>query len=188
MNIPKQTSDIFELLSKGQFICSNSPNEATAKLYDVIDENFEALHDYFAAINFSLEKGDEFFYFTRGEARVDLERKLEAAFRWIDIVDFFKTVDHSFGPGYRFTPSDILVRLNVDAELKAKLEGLKRYTQQERFDDSVRKLLDLLSRDNYIELENEISMTYKVLTSFKYLEQFILAIHIQEDAIHEISE
>ena len=50
------------------------------------------------------------------------------------------------------------------------------------------RFLDLLSRDNYIELENEISMTYKVLTSFKYLEQFILAIHIQEDAIHEISE
>lgn len=188
MNISKHTSDIFELLSKGQFICSNSPHEATAKLYDVIDENFDDLYEFFAAINFTLERGDEFFYFTRPEARVDLERKLESAFKWIDIVDFFKTVDHSFGPGYRFTPSDILVRLNVDAELKSKLEGLKRYTQQERFDDSVRKLLDMLGRDNFIELENEISMTYKVLTSFKYLEQFILSITIQDDAIHEISE
>ena len=188
MNIPKHTSDIFDIMSKGQFICSNSPNEATAKLYDVIDENFESLYEFFGAINFTLERGDEFFYFTRGEVKVDLDRKIETAFRWIDIVDFFKTFDHSFGPGYRFTPSDVLVRMNVDAELKSKLEGLKRYTLQERFDDSVRKLMEMLSRDNYIEVENEISLTYKVLTSFKYLEQFILSIHIQEDAINEISE
>ena len=129
MNIPKQTAQLFEILSKGQFISSNSSDDETKRLYDVLDEegNYEALYDYFLQINFILEKGDGFYYFSRVENRADLERKIEQSFKWIDILDFFKTFDHSFAPGTRFAPSDILVQLNVNAELKTKLEGLKRY-------------------------------------------------------------
>ena len=120
MQIPKQTSEIFEILSKGQFICSNSSSDSTRRLYDVIDEYYDDLHEYFQGINFVLERGDEYFYFSRAESKVDLERKIEAAFKWIDILDFLKTFDNSFGSGFRFTPSDILVKLNMDAELKTK--------------------------------------------------------------------
>ena len=67
MNVPKQTGEIFELLSKGEFICSNASDDRTRKLYDIIDDkdNFEALTEYFDAINFKLERGDEFFYFSK---------------------------------------------------------------------------------------------------------------------------
>jgi len=189
MAVPKHTSDIFELLSKGQFICSNSGKDATRKLYNIIDENFDDLHDYFSSINFILEKGDEYFMFTREENKADLERKLEAAFKWIDILDFFKTVDHSFGPGYRFTPSDILVKLAVDVNLKNKLEGLKKYSGgKEKHAEILDKVLDQLRRDNFIELENEISNSYKALASFHYLERLILSINISESVKNEIPE
>jgi hypothetical protein len=186
MNPPKQTSEVFELLSKGQFICSNSSRENIRRLYMVVDERFDELHDYFLAIDFILARGDEFFYFTRTESKIDLERKIEAAYKWIDIMDFLKTFDSSFSAGYRFTPSDILVRLNVDALLKNKLEGLKKYSAEDSYAESIRKILRMLCNDNFLELENEISDSYKALSSFRYLEQLIMSINIPEEANDEI--
>jgi hypothetical protein len=45
-----------------------------------------------------------------------------------------------------------------------------------------------LSDDTFIELENEITQQYKVLASFKYLEQLILTINIPETVRNEIPE
>ena len=190
MEVPVQTAEIFKILSKGQFINSNSSSKAVADLYKVIEEepNFENLYDYFRNINFTLEKGDEYYYFSRPENKVDLETKLDAAFRWIDIIDFLKTYDNSFSSGYRFTPSDILVRIKTDAELETKLEGLKKHTDKEKHQDILDKILKKLIDDTFIELENEITHQYKVLASFKYLEQLILTINIPDEVRNEIPE
>ena len=190
MKVPIQTADIFKILSKGQFINSNSSYKSISDLYKVIEdqENFENLYDYFRSINFTLEKGDEYFYFSRSENKVDLETKIEAAFRWIDIIDFLKTYDNSFNAGYRFSPSDILVRIKTDAELETKLEGLKKHTDKEKYQDILDKILKKLIDDTFIELENDITHQYKVLNSFKYLEQLILTINIPDDIRNEIPE
>ena len=191
IEVPKQTAAIFEILSKGQFISSNSSDEAIRKYYSVIEdgENYDLLYDYFNAINFQLEKGDEFYYFSRKETKIDLERKIEQALKWIDIIDFFKTFDNSFGSGFRFTPSEVLVSLNVDAELKSKLEGLKRYSGgKDKFLDIIEKRLEDLRKDRFVELENEISNQFKVLASFKYLEQLIMTINISAEIKDEIPE
>ena len=190
MEVPIQTADIFKILSKGQFINSNSSNKAVSNLYKVIEDeqNFENLYNYFRSINFTLEKGHEYYYFSRPENKVDLESKIEAAFRWIDIIDFLKTYDNSFSSGYRFTPSEILVRIKIDAELETKLEGLKKLTDKEKHQDILDKILKKLIDDTFIELENEIIHQYKVLASFKYLEQLILTINIPEDVRNEIPE
>jgi len=184
----KQTAEIYEILSKGQFISSNSSVESVRKLFGVIEDNFTALSRYFSEINFTLERGDEYFYFSRPESRADLERKIESAYKWIDILDFFKAHDNAFAPGYRFTPADILVKLNVDAMLKSKLAGLKRYTKDDRFDIAIQRLLELLCREGFAELENELTHSYKILNSFSYLENLIMSVHIPEDIQDEIPE
>jgi hypothetical protein len=190
MKVPIQTADIFKILSKGQFINSNSSIKAISDLYKIIEDEqtFEILYDYFRSINFTLEKGEEYYYFSRLENKADLETKLEAAFRWIDIIDFLKTYDNSFSSGYRFTPSDILVRIKIDAELEMKLEQLKKHTDKEKHQDILDKILKKLIDDTFIELENEITHQYKVLASFKYLEQLILTINIPEEVRNEIPE
>jgi hypothetical protein len=190
MEVPAQTAEIFKILSKGQFISSNSSDKMIYTLYNVIDEeeNFENLYEYFLNINFVLEKGDEYFYFSRPENKVDLENKIETAFRWIDIIDFLKTFDNSFSAGFRFTPSDILVRIKTDAELETKLDGLKKHTDKEKHQDILDKILKKLIDETFIELENEITHQYKVLASFKYLEQLILTINIPDEVKNEIPE
>ena len=187
---PKHTAEIFEVLSKGKFICSNSDNDLIRKLYAILEEedHFELLSSYFSNINFTLEKGNGYFYFSRDESRVNLERKLEIAFKWIDILDFFKTFDPSFGSGYRFSIADITVRLNTDADLKSKLSALKRIIKKTNHTEAVSRIVDFLIKDNFVELQDEITNTYKVLSSFGYLEELIMTLHIPEDIANEIPE
>ena len=185
-----QTADIFKILSKGQFISSNSSDKTISHLYDIIEEeqNFESLYQYFLCINFVLEQGEEYYYFSRPETKTELEKKIEKAFDWIDIIDFFKTFDNAFSAGYRFSPAEILVRIGVDAELETKLDSLKKHTEKTKHSEILDKLLKKMVDDTYLELENEITHQFKVLSSFNYLEQLILTINISEDAINEIPE
>jgi hypothetical protein len=188
MKVPEQTADIFKILSKGQFISSNSSNKTISDLYNIIDSenNFEDLREYFKQINFILERGEEYFYFSRNETKIDLESKIERAYRWIDIVDFLKTFDNSFGSGYRFSPSEILVKIKLDAELETKLEALNKNSEPQQ--DILDKVLKTLTDDSFIELENERTGQYKVLAAFKYIELLILTINISEEAQNEIPE
>ncbi len=188
MKIPKQTAEIFELLSKGNFICSDSAEDSNRKLYNIVEQNFEDLYEYFVAIDFILEKGDEFFYFSRKELKADLERKIEQTYRWIDIVDFCKTFDNAFGAGFRFTPSQIDQQLRVDASLKDKLDVMKRLVGDGNYTERIKKLINELCNYGYVELENEILQQYKVVASFKYIEQLILSISISEEVQYEISQ
>jgi len=187
----KYTSQIYEVLRKGQFICSNSPDEEIQMLYRVLEDKntFEDLYNYFSMINYRLEYGNEYFYFSRNEKNVDLERKLDMAFAWIDILDFFKTFDSSFDVGYRFSPTDIVSQLKNNADLKSKLDNFKKMgTEKKNHTERVKKIIEKLEKDNFVTLENEISETFKVLTSFNYLKNMISAINIPEDIENEIPE
>ena len=191
MKVPPQTARIFELLSKGQFICSNSTDDEIKKLYNIIEDtnNFDDLYDYFLQINFILEKGDEYFYFSRQEGKASLENKISRAYQWIDLVDFFKTYDNSFGSGTRISPHDILVRLNTDIELEEKLTSLKKYAgDKDNYSEIIGRLFELMEKDTFLELDNPISNTYKVLSSFKYLEELILTINLPEETKNEKSK
>ncbi len=191
INTPKYTAEIFETLSKGQFISSNSTNKFIRTLYSILDDedNFEYLFDYFNSINFILEKGDQYFYFSRKESKTNLERKLEIAYKWIDILDFLKTYDNAFGPGFKFSPSEISIRLDVDVDLKTKLKGLRRFApKKSSYIEVIKKIVETLEKNHVVELENDASQTYKVLSSFTYLEELILTINIPEEIADEIPE
>ena len=191
LQTPKYTAEIFEILSKGQFISSNSTNRFIRTLYSILDneEHFDYLFTYFNSINFILEKGDQFFYFSRKESKVNLERKLEIAYKWIDILDFLKTYDNAFGPGFKFSPSEISIRLDVDVDLKTKLKALRRFApKKSSYIDVIKKVIETLEKDHFVELEDEASQTFKVMSSYSYLEELILTIIIPEEVADEIPE
>lgn len=184
-NLPKHTAAIFETLSKGEFISSNS-NEAEMKdLYSSIEENFELLYDYFSAIGFRLERGNEYFYFSRFEIKAEIERKLQNAYKWIDILDFFKTWNPAFGPGTKLSPSAIAEQCKVNSELKLKLEAMKSVAGDGNLVQRIKNLIEHLRKDKFVELENELLDIWKVLTSIHYIESLITLINIPED--HETS-
>lgn len=187
----KYTAEIFDVLRRGQFICSNSPDEAMQTLYKVLEDKdtFEDLYAYFYRINYILEQGNEYFYFSRKEKNVDLDRKLDKAYSWIDILDFFKTFDSSFDVGFRFSPADVVNQLKNNVDLKSKLESFKKIgVDKKNYTDRIKKIIERLEKDNFVALENEPSETYKVLTSFNYLKDIISIINIPEDMENAIPE
>lgn len=180
----KYVSDIFEILRRGQFISSNHPDDKIQLLYRILEEEkeFEELSAYFAKINYQLEQGNGYFYFSRKEQTTDLDRKLNRAFEWIDILDFCKSFNSNFDVGYRFTPAEIATALKNNIDLKNKLETMKRLGKsRQNYDERIRKIIDKLERDNFVALEQEISETYKVLDSFHYLKELIQIINIPEN-------
>ena len=182
IDIPDTTGLLFDYLQKGLFISSNSTSEDIRRLYDTLDDYQEALSLYFSQIGYNLEKGNEYYYFSRQEPRATLEQKILRAYYWIDVLDLFKTYDETFGPGYRFQPEQLLVEANINAVLQNKLNGLRKHfsdkaIRKEVLDNVVRQLV----KDAFLELENERTNTYKVMSAWHYLERLIDSINIYEE-------
>jgi hypothetical protein len=188
----KHTSEIFEILRRGKFICSNSPDNKIKTLYMVLESesNFNELYEYFKHINYILEQGDEYFYFSLPEVKnIDIENKIKKALEWIDILDFFTTYNSSFDVGFRFSPSEIAGQLKNNADLKDKLSNIKGTgLDDKKYLDRIKKLISKLEKDNYIALENKISEEYKVLTSFNYLKDLVDEINISGEIENETFE
>jgi hypothetical protein len=179
--LPKHTEKIFETLSKGGFISANSSQAEMRELYDCIYTHFDVLFNYFVAIGFRLEPGNEYYHFTRTEIKADIERKLGVAYKWIDILDFFKTVNPAFGAGTRLSPSALAEQCKVNSELKLKLESMKKLTNEGNLPDRIRKLLEILKDDRFVEIENEDLDNWRVLDAIHYVERLIELINIPEE-------
>ena len=186
IRIPDHTSVLFDYLQKGQFICSNSCDETVRDMYEMIDDNFEALSLYFLQIGYTLERGNEYFYFSRTEPRATLEQKILRAYYWIDVLDLFKTYDETFGASCRFQPEQILVEANINVALQNKLDGMrKHFSDREVRKDVLDNIIRQLAKESFIELENEKSNTYKVLSAWHYLERLIESIQIFDETEEE---
>lgn len=182
----KYTEEIFNILSRGGFISSNSISTQVKRYYDAIEEDLPDYYEYYQGIGLYLEGGDGYYHFTRKEAKVDLERKLEAALKWIDYMSFLKTYHSAFGPGFLFRAADIEIQIGCDMELKEKASKL--FSDKKKHEEVVAKLINELEKMGFIEKENEVDGTYKVLTAFHYMEELIDCITISEEVQDEIPE
>ena len=183
LNLPKQTHDIFAIMARGHFISSNGTKDNMSRLYDIINstENFDRLQAYFNVIRYSIEKGNNYFYFSRiNEANSLIEKKLETFERYIDIIDLFASMDNKITIGSRFRPSEIAEECNANVRLKQKLQKIPMY-RSETLLNKVRDICDLMARDSFLELEDEQSESYKVLDAYSYLLDVINAIAIYEE-------
>ena len=182
IQIPDNTASIFEYLQKGLFISSNSTSEEVRDMYNEIDENYESLYQYFLQINYTLERGNEYFFFSRIEPKATLEQKIMRAYYWIDVLDFFKTYDETFGPGFRFQPEQILVETNINMLLQNKLDGMrKHFSDKDIRKEVLENMIRQLTKDSFLEQENEKTNTYKVMSAWHYLERLIESINIYDE-------
>lgn len=183
-NLPKQTHEIFAVMARGNFISSNGTKDGMNRLYDIINnpENFDRLQAYFNVIRYNIEHGNNFFYFSKlNEPNSELEKKLERFERYIDIIDLFASMDNKITIGSRFRPTEIAEECNANVRLKQKLQKIPLY-RSETLHNKVREICDLMSRDSYLELEDEKTESYKVLDAYNYLLDVINSIAIYEDS------
>lgn len=182
----KSSKEIFEILSKGGFISSNSVLAANRAYFDLIEDDFDAYLEYYGGVGFVLECGDGYYYFSRAEAKVNVVDKLSRFCDWIDRLDFLKTFNAAFASGFVFSKAKILERLSCDMELKDKASKL--YSDKKTHSDVVDKLVDDLVKIGFVELENDIENLYKVTAAFHYLEELVNCLNVVEGAQSEIPE
>ena len=102
-------------------------------------------------------------------------------------MDFFCTYDTAFGPGFTFSPAEILVRTRIDMDLEMKLDGLKKHTGgKEKRKDILDTILDRMTKEGFIECVSDMNGTWKVLSSWDYLTKMIHSINIKNE--DEISQ
>ena len=182
----KYTSEVFQRLSRGQFISSNSIDAETRAIYSDIEENQQEYEGYFGKIDFLLSSGDGFYYFSRKEAKVVTENKLQSLFSWIDYLDFLKTYDTSFDAGTQFSLVQMEVKLSTIPGLKEKLAQM--FPDKPTNRQKLEALAGALEGMGFAELVNEADGTYQVTNAFHYIEQIILCINIDEDVKDEIPQ
>ncbi len=180
LELPKQTHEIFNILARGHFISSNGTKDGMNRLYDILNDptNFEKLQAYFSVLRYKIEKGNNYFYFSKiNEPPSITEKKLETFEKYIDIIDLFASLDNKITIGSRFRPSEIAEECNANVRLKQKLTKIPLY-RSENFLNKIREICDMLARDSFLELEDETTETYKVLDAYRYLLDIINAITI----------
>lgn len=181
--LPKQTHEIFSIMARGHFISSNGSKDNMGRLHDIISnpDNFDKLQGYFNVIRYNIERGNNYFYFSRlNEANSLIEQKLETFERYIDVIDLFASMDNKITIGSRFRPSEIAEECNANVRLKQKLQKIPMY-RSETLLNKVRDICNLMTRDSFLELEDEQTESYKVLDAYTYLMDMINAISIYEE-------
>jgi len=174
--IPKQTPEIFSILSRGQFISSNG---SRGKLYDIVsyEDNFALLKDFFSHTGYTLEHGHNYYYFSQPEEpNISLEKKLEQFAYYIDVMDFFSSMDQKPTVGTRYRITQIAEECFSNERLKQKILALSR---REKMVDKVAEIANDLTQSGFFEQEDED--TYKVMDAIHYLEQVISLITIEDD-------
>lgn len=176
MNVPKQTPEIFSILSRGNFISSNG---SRGKLFDVInfEDNYNLLKEFFSHTGYNLEKGHNYFYFSQSEeANMILEKKLEQFAYYIDVMDFFSSMDNKPTVGTRYRITQIAEECFSNERLKQKIFALSR---KEKMVDKVAEIAGDLAIAGFFEQEDED--TFKVMDSIHYLEEVVSLITIEDD-------
>lgn len=182
----KYTNDVFAKLSRGQFISANSIDPQVRTLYADIEECLAEYEDYFGKIDFLLSQGDGYYYFSRKEQKVITENKLRNLLPWLDYLDFLKSCDSTFDAGTQFCTAQLEVRASSDLELKEKLERL--FVDKRTIHEKLEALVAAMVGQGYAEVVNEVEGMYQVTNAFRYIQDLIDCINIDEEVEDEIPE
>ena len=178
-----RTAELFDILSKGQFISSNAVDEDRRYSYKYLEENQEKLSQKFEEVGFQLNSGNNYFYFSKpNETNQGVENKIEKALRWLNILAFFTNFRKDLCRGVRFSAYDVLPQIELNLALKEQLNDLqKRNGSQKTHRDKLNDLLKEMQKEGFIDIENEMDEQWKVLDAWEYMEKMVMAVNIYEN-------
>ncbi len=178
MSYPKHAQEVFEHLSRGHFLCENSPHRNERRLYEACESEREVYDEYFSHIGFGLEQGDGYFYFTKTLTTKTIEEKLAKILDYIDLVELMLQFSPYFGVGFRVSVAELEMGAKSNAVLKDRLMRLKSSTKNMTLHQQCMKVLESFAKGGFMALENEHEQRYRVLSSYEYLQTFLSAIEV----------
>ncbi len=181
MNLPKQSKEIFEVLSRGNFLCENSPVRLERDLFQACEKEFGAHYDYFEHIGFYLIREDGYFYFSKETPPSQVEDKLQMILEYIDLVELMLQFSATFGVGFRTTVRELSDAVQSNVVLKDRLDRLKNIPKTQTLHTQCAKVFEKFKKGGFMALEDEHEERYIVLSSYHYIETFLNAIKVSSD-------
>ncbi len=176
-NLPSQTTVIFERLSKGKFISALSRSDK--KLFEILEneDTFWQMKGYFSLINFSLERAEGYFYFSKtlemGAELSEWERKVERLNKYVDVVSFLYGLEQKPIPGIKFRPTQVAEECANHPILKVLLDQVKTKNSAKTNLGKVKAIAEELADESFFEKLDAEQENYLILDSFSYLETII---------------
>lgn len=165
---------------EGLFINENSLNSGMANAYSFIKHNYETVKDFYLVLGYMLKKEDGFYYFYKEEYESeDISQSfLSELLHYIDIYKFLIEIDSHFVAenDYVFNISSFETRLNQDIELKNMSEKMSFITKKSTNREFLESLFKRMKKDGFVEVFNNKEGKYKLMKSFKYIEDTIMGI------------
>ena len=150
------TKEIFQRLTRGQFLSHNTTDSEAKAMYQDLDENYQAYLEYFKMIGLVLVKGYNYFHFTREMDEVKAEDKLRGLYSYIDYLDILYDCDPRFDIGRTLSVSMIILDIFKDMTNKGFFELVNKNTDTYIVTDAfayIRDVVDMLTpkSDTYDE-------------------------------------
>lgn len=172
--LPSETNKIFSILSKGKFISEKGENE---KYFKIIKDNFLQLKPYFLYIDFKLEFGNGYYFFSKNNvAEQEIERKLLQFEKFINILDLFNSLENKITIGTIFTIAKITAECEETPRLREKLNNMN--IEGKTNDEKIKKIINELEKNAFIELYDKVDRKYLILDAYDYLNDIVFKIKI----------
>lgn len=175
MEPPRYTKEIFERLSKGNFICQNSPVAFEKRLFEICDENSDTLEAYFEPIGFGFNYGPGYFYFSKELQETQIDAKLDNILHLLDYIEMFLQYDEYFNVGWRGSPIALAEAATDNIVIKERIEKIRGLSGSNIF-KKCEDIFKKMEKDGFMALEDEYDKRYIVLTSYAYLVDFFKSV------------
>jgi hypothetical protein len=188
VDLPELTSEIFDTLSEGKFLCKNHPNRRDERLYESCLEYYDALKKYFSIINIDLiNEDDEYFYF--GDLKIveaygsEIDMKLKEFVNYIRFYSILLESYDYFGVGVSFTRADVEQKVIANIALRSRYKKDDKTIRQE-----IEREIKMFVKSGYLYKIDEKSDKYVALASIARLKDFIGSIKIEDEIFEELED
>ncbi|MEL6671539.1 MAG: hypothetical protein AAFR61_05085 [Bacteroidota bacterium] len=169
-------SEIFTHLQAGGFLSENSQNLHRQLLFSHTQQEFPILANHFAALGYTLCKGEGYIYMLAPLMAHEIAEKQEMLTRYLAWYHFLSAYHVHLSPGHRLQPQRILEACREKPELAQLLLQLPMRASSAQPLERIKALLRQLEKLNLVEyLEAEDS--YLVLSAFSYLQHMVLHLY-----------
>ncbi len=167
---PIYKKQIYQILSKGKFICQASTDHQIRMLYENIQENEDAYCSYFAEEGLILDHGRGYYQFCYDTETDNVASAILVIKRYITIFSILIAWRDSIGPGDTFQKKELLDAANAGGD-EDFLRELTSYAKRDSNRDVINDLIATLRADGIIEkfVENDTEKFY-VTSAYNYLE------------------
>lgn len=180
--------EIFQKLTKGQFLSHNSNNSEDRRMYSDLDENFQEYYDYYKQIGLILVRADNYFHFTREVDEVKTEDKLRGMYCYIDYLHVLEeSTRHKVDVGETITISMVEKTVTETQTLQDYI--YKHMVNKDKPETTCRGvIIDMfreLTNKGFFELIDKNTDKYLVTDAFAYLQDIVELIKPKSDTYNE---